>query len=84
MKSQSKVVLVQRAAYKEALIYYSKNGAKSRVSTKVRIPDNVDDFETALNKNQKKIQKVHARVEALIDSYHETVSRTTSCVVAKS
>lgn len=80
MKSQSKVVLVQRATCKEVLIYYSKNGLKFRVSTKVKIPNSTGNFEEALNKNQEKIKKLHLQVELLIDSYwkqyHEHPSTT--------
>jgi len=71
MKSQSRVVLVQRTTCKEVIIYYSKNGLKFRVSTKVKIPNSVENFEAALNRNQKKIQKFHAQVESLIEGYQK-------------
>ena len=70
MESRSRVAFIQRATFKEVFIYYSKRGVKFRVSTKVRISDDVENPNDELLKAQEEIRKTHAQVELLIDRYH--------------
>jgi len=70
MKSQSRVSVVQRATFKEVFVYYSKRGVKFRVSTKVRISNDVANLSEELLNAQEEIRKTHVQVELLIERYY--------------